>query len=100
MLGFASSLPVVLGTWCGVWTRSNHRIGSTADLVEPLTTGADRQVIHRNGFGHRGRRLLEYGHLGYENSWKKIDRLLLSGDEPTHPRNLLYEGRFDDVRVY
>ena len=98
--GFGSSYTHLPGTVGEAWTRFDHRIESTADLVDTLTTGADRQVIHRNGLGHRGRRLLEYGHLGYENSWKKIDRLLLSGDEPTHPRNLLYEGRFDDVRVY
>ena len=98
--GFGSSYAHLPGTVGEAWTRFDRRIDSTDDLVDALTTGGDRQVIHRSGLGHRGRRVLEYGHLGYENSGKKIDRLLLSGDEPTHPRNLLYQGRFDDVRVY
>jgi len=98
--GFGSSyahLPMTVGE---AWTAFDRRIDSTADLVDALTSGADRQVVHREGLTHRARRLLEYGHLGYENSWEKIDRLLLSGDEPTHPSNLIYEGRFDDVSVY
>jgi hypothetical protein len=38
--------------------------------------------------------------LGYENSWEKVDRLFLSGTEPTHPGHIAYGGRFDDVAVY
>ena len=100
LAGFGSSYAHLPGTVGEAWTAFGRQIESTADLVNALKNEADQQVIHRSGIGHRGRRLLEYSHLGYENSWKKIDRLLLSGDEPTHPRNLLYEGRFDDVRVY
>jgi len=97
---FGSSYAHLPKTVGEAWTQFDRDITSTADLVDALKNGADRQVIHRSGLAHRGRRLLEYAHLGYENSWKKIDRLLLSGNEPTHPRNLIYEGRFDDVSVY
>ena len=90
-------LPKTIGE---AWTAFDRNIAATADLVDALRDEADRQVVHREGLAHRGRRLLEYAHLGYENSWKKLDRLLLSGDEPTHPRNLIYDGRFDDVSVY
>jgi len=38
--------------------------------------------------------------LFYENAWRKTDRVLLSGTEPTHPRHIAYDGRFDDVAVY
>ena len=98
--GFGSSYAHLPKTVGEAWTAFDRDITSTAGLVDAVTSGADRQVVHRDGLAHRGRRLLEYAHLGYENSWKKIDRLLLSGDEPTHPRNLIYEGRFDDVSVY
>ena len=97
---FGSSYAHLPKTVGEAWTAFDRDIAATADLVDALTSGADRQVIHRSGLAHRGRRLLEYAHLGYENSWKKLDRLLLSGDEPTHPRNLVYEGRFNDVSVY
>jgi len=98
--GFGSSYAHLPKTVGEAWIAFDRDITSTAGLVDAVTSGADRQVVHRDGLAHRGRRLLEYAHLGYENSWKKIDRLLLSGDEPTHPRNLIYEGRFDDVSVY
>jgi hypothetical protein len=57
-------------------------------------------VFHRDGPAHTLRRHVEFAHLGYENSWKKLDRLFLSGTEPTHPSNVAYDGRFDDVAVY
>ena len=82
------------------WTRFETAIDSTAGLVAALKNGVDRRVQHRAGIDHRLRGLAEFAHLGYENSWEKVDRLLLSGDEPTHPRNVIYQGRFDDVCVY
>ena len=98
--GFGSSYAHLAGTTGEAWTTFDQQIDATAELVEALRTEVPREVVHRSTAGHRGYQLLEYVHLGYENSWKKIDRLLLSGDEPTHPRNVVYEGRFDDVSVY
>jgi hypothetical protein len=57
-------------------------------------------VYHRTGAEHRLRRFAEISHLFYENSWGKIDRIFLSGTEPTHPDHIAYDGRFDDVAVY
>jgi predicted metal-dependent phosphoesterase TrpH len=62
--------------------------------------GAPRRVMRRSGLRHRLRGLVEFSHLGYENSWGKLDRVLLSGMEPTHPDHIAYRGRFDDVAVY
>ncbi|OYR80807.1 metal-dependent phosphoesterase, partial [Halorubrum sp. E3] len=59
-----------------------------------------RTVIHRGGAGHQLRGLVEFAHLAYENTWAKLDRMFLSGNEPTLPSNVAYEGRFDDVSVY
>ena len=97
---FGSSYAHLPSTLGEAWTRFETDIDSEAALVEALKSGVDRHVQHRAGIAHRLRGLAEFAHLGYENSWEKADRLLLSGDEPTHPRNLVYQGRFDDVSVY
>ena len=98
--GFGSSYAHLPATVGEAWTQFETLIDDEADLVDALTDATSRTVIHRAGSHHRYRQLAEYSHLAYENTWQKIDRLLLSGDEPTHPRNLVYEGRFDDVSVY
>jgi predicted metal-dependent phosphoesterase TrpH len=97
---FGSSYAHVRGTVGEVWTELEADIGSEADLVAALREGAPRTVYHRDGPGHAGRRLVEFAHVGWENTWKKVDRVLLSGMEPTHPDHLAYDGAFDDVRVY
>jgi len=97
---FGSSYAHLPSTIGEAWTRFETTIDSEAALVDALKNGTDRHVLHRAGIEHRLRGVAEFAHLGYENSWQKVDRLLLSGDEPTHPRNLVYEGRFDDVSVY
>jgi predicted metal-dependent phosphoesterase TrpH len=97
---FASSYAHLPDTVGEVWTAFDADIESEADLVDALRRGASRSVDHRNGDGHRRQRLAEKLHLVYENTWEKVDRLLLSGMEPTHPRHIAYDGRFDDVAVY
>lgn len=98
--GFGSSYAHLRGTVGEAWTAFEAEIEQETDLVEALVSGVDRQVVHRSGPEHRLRRLAEFAHLGYENSWGKIDRLFLSGTEPTHSDHIAYEGRFDDVAVY
>ncbi|MFC3478474.1 PHP domain-containing protein [Halobacterium litoreum] len=83
-----------------VWTAFDAAIDSASDLVDALKDGVSRRVEHRNGARHRARCLAEQLHLAYENTWEKVDRLLLSGMEPTHPRHIAYDGKFDDVAVY
>ncbi len=83
-----------------VWTTFETAIESEADLLAALKAGAPRHVSKRRGVTHRLRCAAEFAHLGYENSWGKFDRLVLSGMEPTHPRHDAYENRFEDVRVY
>lgn len=100
LAGFGSSYAHLAGTVGEAWTRVDAAIDSEADLVAALTGDVSCQAVHRAGSGHRLRQLAEFAHLGYENTWEKVDRLLLSGDEPTHPRNIVYEGRFDAVSVY
>jgi predicted metal-dependent phosphoesterase TrpH len=82
------------------WTAFDDPVDDEADLVAALRAGTARRVVHRGGVGHRLQSLAEFAHLGYENSWGKLDRLFLSGTEPTHPSNVAYGGRFDDVLAY
>lgn len=98
--GFGSSYAHLQSTVGEVWTAFEARIGSEADLVAAIQSDVPRRVVRQRGVGHHLRCLTEFAHLGWENSWGKLDRLFLSGDEPTHPSNVAYEGRFDDVTAY
>jgi len=98
--GFGSSYAHLRRTVGEVWTTFEDPVDSEAALVEALRTGAPRRVVRRGGADHHLRGLAEFAHLGYENTWGKLDRLFLSGTEPTHPRHIAYDGRFDDVAVY
>ena len=98
--GFGSSYAHLRRTVGEAWTAFDDSLDSVTDLVGALRSGASWRVAHRSGLGHHVRGLVEFAHLGYENSWGKLDRLFLSGTEPTHPSNVVYRGRFDDVTVY
>ncbi|MEZ3114480.1 PHP-associated domain-containing protein [Halobaculum sp. MBLA0147] len=98
--GFASSYAHLVGTVGSVWTEFDRAIDSATALVEAVRDGADRRLVKRRDPATKLRRLAEFAHLGYENSWGKLDRLFLSGMEPTHPRHIAYDGRFDDVAMY
>ncbi|WP_226012558.1 PHP-associated domain-containing protein [Halomicrobium salinisoli] len=97
---FGSSYAHLRGTVGEAWTAFEERFETVQDLATALRAGAPRHVFHRSGVDHGLRRALEFAHLGYENSWEKIDRLFLQGTEATHPDHVAYQGRFDDVKVY
>ncbi|WP_232701005.1 PHP-associated domain-containing protein [Halobacterium wangiae] len=97
---FASSYAHRSETVGEVWTEFDTDINDEESLVDALKSGVECRTGHRTGLGHRGRCLAEKLHLVYENTWEKVDRLLLSGMEPTHPRHIAYGGEFDDVAVY
>lgn len=98
--GFTSSYAHRRATVGEAWTTFEEPVESAAELAALLKSRAPRRVFHRRGVGHRVRCAAEFAHLFYENSWGKVDRVLLSATEPTHPAHVAYEGRFDDVRVY
>ncbi len=97
---FGSSYAHLRGTVGEVWTAFEEPLETEAEVVEALRDGSPRRVYHRDGAEHRLRCAAEFGHLFYENSWGKLDRLFLSGTEPTHPGHIAYDGRFDGVSVY
>jgi len=98
--GFTSSYAHLLGTVGEAWTEFDDSAADAAELADLLQSRAPRRVFHREGLGHELRCAAEFAHLGFENTWGKIDRVLLSATEPTHPGHIAYDGRFDDVRVY
>lgn len=97
---FGSSYAHRRATVGEVWTTFERTISSREELVCALRSGEDRTVERRNGSTHRARCLAEFAHLAWENSWQKIDRVLLSGMEPTHPDHVAYDGKFAELAVY
>ncbi|WP_049921216.1 PHP domain-containing protein [Halopiger djelfimassiliensis] len=81
-------------------TAFETAIETEADLIDAFEDRVGRRVVYENGFERMRTSAIELGHLCYENTWEKIDRLFLSGIEPTHPNHIAYDGRFDDVAVY
>lgn len=97
--GVGSSYAHLRGTVGEVWTELDRTVDSPGEVASALADGEIRRVVRRNGRGHRLRRLAEQAHLSYENSVEKVDRVLLSGREATHPDEPLYDGRFDHAIV-
>jgi predicted metal-dependent phosphoesterase TrpH len=97
---FGSSYAHLKRTVGEVWTEFDRPFETVDEFTTALADGVSRQVGRRTGLRHRLRCVAEFAHLGYENSWSKVDRLFLQGTEPTHPRHIAYDGRFDDVAVY
>nr|WP_254537438.1 PHP-associated domain-containing protein [Halomarina sp. BCD28] len=98
--GFTSSYAHLRGTIGEAWTTFEEPVTDASGLADLLKERAPRRVCHRDGLEHRLRCTVEAAHLVYENTWGKIDRVLLSATEATHPGHIAYDGRFDDVRVY
>jgi predicted metal-dependent phosphoesterase TrpH len=98
--GFTSSYAHLPGTIGECWTEFDCAIESAADLHAALRAGTPRTPTHRDGPGHTLRRALEFVHIGYENTWTKLDRVYLSGTEPTHPDHVAYGGAFSEHSVY
>jgi len=97
---FTSSYAHVRGTVGEAWVEFERPIEGATDLVTAVREGEPRRVFHRDGLRHRLRCAIEFCHLGYENTWSKLDRLFLQGTEPTHPNHVAYGGEFDDIKVY
>ncbi|AFZ73234.1 PHP domain-containing protein [Natronobacterium gregoryi] len=81
-------------------TAFDTAIETETDLLSALEDDIGRRVVYENGVGRWTTTATELAHLVYENTWKKADRLFLSGIEPTHPRHIAYDGRFEDDAVY
>nr|WP_128478579.1 PHP-associated domain-containing protein [Halorussus pelagicus] len=94
---FTSSYAHLRSSVGEAWTEFDRALDSADELVAALKEGARRRIVRRSGWGHRLRCAAEFAHLGWENSYEKIDRLFLSGMEPTHPDHIAYDDRFEGV---
>ena len=101
-----SGLPTYLSSYAHLtptigeaWVEFDRTIDSAADLVDALRSGAPRRMYHRDGLVHQLKRRVEFAHLGWENSHDKFKRVVLAGDEPTHPAGD-YPDRFADMNAY
>lgn len=97
---FASSYAHLRRTVGAAHTTLQTAVTDEADLVGALQSGVERTIRQPDGLERVSTSLPEMAHLFWENSWKKADRLFLSGTESTHPEHLAYDGQFDDVAVY
>ncbi|MBV0923432.1 PHP domain-containing protein [Halomicroarcula limicola] len=97
---FASSYAHRTGSIGEVHVSFDRSFDDAEAFAAALRDGEPRRIVHRDGVSHTGRRMLEFAHLGYENSWEKFDRVMLQGTAPTHPDHVAYDGQFDDVKVY
>ncbi|MFB6353456.1 MAG: PHP-associated domain-containing protein [Halobacteriales archaeon] len=91
---FGSSYAHLPGTVGEVWTAFPGIAPDAEAIVEAFRSGADRTVHRRSGAGHQLRCAAEVAHLFYENTYAKLDRVVLSGTEATHPSQPAYGGRF------
>nr|WP_259369969.1 PHP-associated domain-containing protein [Salinarchaeum sp. Harcht-Bsk1] len=96
---FGSSYAHLGWTIGDVWTETNRTVDD-ADAVASAFAADGNRVSRRSGVGPRLRSISEIGHLAWENTWKKIDRIGFPGMEATHPNDDAYGGRFDEAYVY
>ena len=92
---FGSSYAHLPGTVGEVWTEFLGVEPTAEGVVEALRSGAPRAVERRRGPRHQARCVAEFAHLFYENTVQKVDRVVLSGTEATHPSQPAYGGRFE-----
>ncbi|WP_436927755.1 PHP-associated domain-containing protein [Halosimplex amylolyticum] len=96
---FISSYAHLTATIGEAWVEFDRPIDSAADLVDALRSDAPRRMYHRDGLTHFLKRRVEFAHLGWENTYDKFKRVVLEGDEPTHPAGD-YPDRFAEMNAY
>ncbi|PSP32705.1 metal-dependent phosphoesterase [Halobacteriales archaeon QH_10_67_22] len=97
---FLSSYAHIAPTVGEAWVEFERPIETAEDLVDALRAGAPRRMYHRDGLDHLLKCRAEFFHLGWENTWKKFERVALSGMEPTHPAHPDYDDRFAELNAY
>jgi len=91
---FGSSYAHLPGTVGEVWTVFEDVDPESQAVIEALRSKRPRTVNHQTNSSHQLRRAMEVGHLFYENSIAKFERVVISGLEPTHPDQPRYGDRF------
>lgn len=97
---FTSSYAHLVDSVGVAYTAFDAAIDDESDLQQALEADVARRIVYDNGASRLRTTAGELAHLLYENTWEKIDRFFLQGLEPTHPRHIAYDGRFEDVALY
>ncbi len=98
---FGSSYAHLPATVGDVWTTLEPpEAVDTADDVVRALASAPRRVVRRTDRCARTQALAERLHLAWENSWQKLNRVVLAGPTATRPDQPVYAGRFEDAAVY
>jgi predicted metal-dependent phosphoesterase TrpH len=82
------------------WIEFDREIDTAEELVAALQEGAQRRMYHRDGLSHALKCRAEFAHLGWENSWEKFERVVLTDMEPTNPAADGYDDRFAEMNAY
>lgn len=97
---FASSYAHLPSSIGAAHTAFDREIDGEDGLLAALEEGVARRIVYDTGARRWKTMAAELAHLCYENTWQKLDRRFLSGQEPTHPHHIAYGGRFEDVARY
>ena len=82
------------------WVTFDEPVSTAAELTDAIERGAPRELHHERGPSALLKYKTEFAHLGWENSWDKFERVVLSGRAATHPLDPRYDGRFEELSVY
>lgn len=94
---FASSYAHLRGSVGEAWTEFPDCEATASAIVAALKARDPVTIDRRRGPRHGLQRGLELAHLLYENTVQKVDRVVVSGREATHPDQPAYDGRFEEV---
>jgi predicted metal-dependent phosphoesterase TrpH len=97
---YISSYAHVSPTVGEAWVEFDRTIRSASDLVDALQAGAPRRMYRQHGAVHELKCRAEFFHLGWENTWKKFERVVLTDVEATNPTHPHYDDRFADMNSY
>lgn len=97
---YASSYTHLPSTIGEAWVEFDGRLESATELKAALADGGPSRLYRNDGIRHLVQRGLEFGHLFYENSWEKFDRVVLQNLEATNPYSQRYDERYAELVAY
>ena len=90
-------LPASVGATVTVFDES---LPDAASVITAIAGEGPREIVSDVGPQSQLQGIVEFSHLGWENTVQKLRRMGSPGIAATHPQAPVYDGRFDDVAVY
>jgi len=97
---YVSSYAHLTPTIGEAWVEFDEEIETADDLTDAIKRGVQPRAFRQQGLVHELKCKVEFFHLGWENTWKKFERVVLQGTEPTNPTHPDYDGKFADKSSY